>query len=76
MTDRNDDGSGEPRRCRPTTRPRQQTPSPDPDYLKPAGFLLDPAGTVLVSRHPDGPLGPVEDLIAMIRHVRCQTASA
>jgi peroxiredoxin len=50
----------------------------DPLYLQSSGFVLDPAGRVLVSVYSSGAIGRLvpEDVIGLIRYVRGQAASA
>ena len=50
----------------------------DPLHLQSTGFVLDPAGRVLVSVYSSGAIGRLvpEDAIGLIRHVRGQAAPA
>jgi len=49
-----------------------------PEYLESTGFVLDPAGRVLVSVYSSNAIGRLvpEDVIGLIRYVRDQTATA
>jgi peroxiredoxin len=51
--------------------------SPDPVYLQSTGFVLDPAGNVVVSVYSSGAIGRLvpEDVIGLVRYLR-QHASA
>ena len=51
---------------------------PERGFLQSTGFVLDPAGTVLVSVYSSGAIGRLvpEDVIGMIRYVRSHTTSA
>ncbi|RNI24713.1 redoxin domain-containing protein [Flexivirga caeni] len=51
--------------------------NPDPVYLQSTGFVLDPAGKVLVSVYSSGAIGRLvpEDVLGMIRYVREHTES-
>jgi peroxiredoxin len=46
--------------------------NPDPVYLQSTGFVLDPAGKVMVSVYSSGAIGRLvpEDVIGLIRYVR------
>lgn len=50
--------------------------NPDPPFLQSTGFVLDPAGKVLVSVYSSGAIGRLvpEDVVGMIRYVRSSTA--
>ncbi len=52
--------------------------NPDPPFLQSTGFVLDPAGQVLLSVYSSGAIGRLvpEDVIGMIRYLRSQTAAA
>jgi peroxiredoxin len=52
--------------------------NPDPAFLQSTGFVLDPAGTVLVSVYSSGAIGRLvpDDVIGMIRYVRSKQTSA
>jgi peroxiredoxin len=51
--------------------------NPDPVYLQSTGFVLDPAGNVVVSVYSSGAIGRLvpEDVIGLVRYLR-QHASA
>ncbi|HEX4290564.1 MAG TPA: redoxin domain-containing protein [Trebonia sp.] len=46
--------------------------NPDPVYLQSAGFVLDPAGNVIVSVYSSGAIGRLvpEDVIGLVRYLR------
>ena len=46
--------------------------NPDPVYLQSTGFVLDPAGRVLVSVYSSGAIGRLvpEDVLGMVKYVR------
>ena len=46
--------------------------NPDPVYLQSTGFVLDPAGKVVVSVYPSGAIGRLvpEDVIGLVRYLR------
>ncbi len=50
----------------------------DPVFIQSTGFILDPAGTVMVSVYSSGAIGRLvpEDVIGMIRYLREHAASA
>jgi peroxiredoxin len=52
--------------------------NPDPVYLQSTGFVLDPAGKVVVSVYSSGAIGRLvpEDVVGLVRYVREHTASA
>lgn len=52
--------------------------NPDPVYLQSAGFVLDPAGNVVVSVYSSGAIGRLvpDDVIGLVRYVREHTAPA
>jgi len=51
--------------------------NPDPVYLQSTGFVLDPAGNVVVSVYSSGAIGRLvpEDVIGLVRYVRQHTAA-
>lgn len=50
--------------------------NPNPVYLQPAGFVLDPRGTVLVSVYSSGAIGRLvpEDVAGLVSYVRQRAA--
>jgi peroxiredoxin len=50
--------------------------NPDPVYLQSTGFVLDPAGNVVVSVYSSGAIGRVvpEDVIGLVRYLRRHAA--
>ncbi|MGH3277616.1 MAG: hypothetical protein ACRDNW_00555, partial [Trebonia sp.] len=46
--------------------------NPDPVYLQPTGFVLDPAGNVVVSVYSSGAIGRLvpDDVVGLVRYVR------
>ena len=46
--------------------------NPDPVYLQSTGFVLDPAGNVIVSVYSSGPIGRLvpDDVIGLVRYLR------
>ena len=52
--------------------------NPDPVYLQSTGFVLDPAGNVVVSVYSSGAIGRLvpEDVIGLVRYLREHSASA
>jgi peroxiredoxin len=52
--------------------------NPDPVYLQSTGFVLDPAGNVVVSVYSSGAIGRLvpDDVIGLVRYVREHTAPA
>ena len=46
--------------------------NPDPVYLQSTGFVLDPAGNVIVSVYSSGAIGRLvpEDVIGLVRYLR------
>jgi peroxiredoxin len=52
--------------------------NPDPVYLQSTGFVLDPAGTVVVSVYSSGAIGRLvpEDVVGLVRYLREHQASA
>jgi peroxiredoxin len=46
--------------------------NPDPVYLQSTGFVLDPAGNVIVSAYSSGAIGRLvpEDVIGLVRYLR------
>ena len=46
--------------------------NPDPVYLQSTGFVLDPAGRVVVSVYSSGAIGRLvpEDVIGLVRYLR------
>ncbi len=52
--------------------------NPDPVYLQSTGFVLDPAGKVLVSVYSSGAIGRLvpDDVVGLVRYVRGHTAPA
>ena len=52
--------------------------NPDPVYLQSAGFVLDPAGKVVVSVYSSGAIGRLvpDDVIGLVRYLREHTAPA
>ena len=51
--------------------------NPDPVYLQSAGFVLDPAGRVVVSVYSSGAIGRLvpEDVAGLVRYVREHAAA-
>jgi peroxiredoxin len=51
--------------------------NPDPVYLQSTGFVLDPAGNVVVSVYSSGAIGRLvpEDVVGMVRYLREHSAS-
>jgi hypothetical protein len=49
--------------------------NPDPVYLQSTGFVLDPAGRVVVSVYSSGAIGRLvpEDVIGLVRYLREHT---
>ena len=52
--------------------------NPDPVYLQSTGFVLDPAGKVVVSVYSSGAIGRLvpEDVVGLVRYLREHQASA
>ena len=52
--------------------------NPDPVYLQSTGFLLDPAGNVIVSAYSSGAIGRLvpEDVIGLVRYLREHSPAA
>jgi len=52
--------------------------NPDPVYLQSTGFLLDPAGNVVVSVYSSGAIGRLvpEDVLGLVRYLRAHQAAA
>jgi peroxiredoxin len=52
--------------------------NPDPRYLQSTGFVLDPAGRVVVSVYTSGAIGRLvpEDVIGLVRYLREHAAAA
>ena len=52
--------------------------NPDPAYLQSTGFVLDPAGNVVVSVYSSGAIGRLvpDDVAALVRYLREHTAPA
>jgi len=52
--------------------------NPDPVYLQSTGFVLDPAGKVVVSVYSSGAIGRLvpEDVVGMVRYLREHQAPA
>jgi peroxiredoxin len=52
--------------------------NPDPVYLQSTGFVLDPAGNVVVSVYSSGAIGRLvpDDVIGLVRYVREHSAPA
>ena len=52
--------------------------NPDPVYLQSAGFVLDPAGNVVVSVYSSGAIGRLvpDDVIGLVRYLREHSAPA
>jgi hypothetical protein len=52
--------------------------NPDPVYLQSAGFVLDPAGNVVVSVYSSGAIGRLvpDDVVGLVRYVREHSAPA
>lgn len=50
--------------------------NPDPVYLQSTGFVLDPAGRVVVSVYSSGAIGRLlpDDVIGLVRHHAAQTS--
>jgi len=50
----------------------------DPEYLESTGFVLDPAGRVIVSVYSSAAIGRLvpDDVVGLIRYVRDQTPAA
>lgn len=51
--------------------------NPDPAYLQSTGFVLDPAGQVVISVYSSGAIGRLmpDDVIGLVRYLREQAAS-
>jgi peroxiredoxin len=51
--------------------------NPDPVYLQSTGFVLDPAGKVIVSVHSSGAIGRLvpEDVLGLVRYLREHAAA-
>ena len=52
--------------------------NPDPVYLQSAGFVLDPAGNVVVSVYSSGAIGRLvpDDILGLVRYLREHSAPA
>jgi peroxiredoxin len=52
--------------------------NPDPVYLQSTGFVLDPAGKVIVSVYSSGAIGRLvaEDVVGLVRYLREHSAAA
>jgi peroxiredoxin len=52
--------------------------NPDPVYLQSAGFVLDPAGNVVVSVYSSGAIGRLvpDDVLGLVRYLREHSAPA
>ena len=52
--------------------------NPDPVYLQSTGFVLDPAGNVVVSVYSSGAIGRLvpDDVIGLVRYLREHSAAA
>jgi peroxiredoxin len=52
--------------------------NPDPVYLQSAGFVLDPAGNVVVSVYSSGAIGRLvpDDVVGLVRYLREHSAPA
>ena len=52
--------------------------NPDPVFLQSTGFVLDPAGNVVVSVYSSGPIGRLvpDDVIGLVRYLREHTPAA
>jgi len=52
--------------------------NPDPVYLQSTGFVLDPAGKVVVSVYSSGAIGRLvpEDVVGLVRYVREHAAAS
>jgi peroxiredoxin len=52
--------------------------NPDPVYLQSTGFVLDPAGKVIVSVYSSGAIGRLvpDDVVGLVRYLREHAASA
>ncbi|MGH3290360.1 MAG: peroxiredoxin family protein [Trebonia sp.] len=52
--------------------------SPDPGYLQSTGFVLDPAGKVVVSVYSSGAIGRLvpDDVVGLVRYLREHSATA
>ena len=52
--------------------------NPDPVYLQSTGFVLDPAGNVVVSVYSSGAIGRLvpEDVVGLVRYLREHSAAA
>jgi peroxiredoxin len=52
--------------------------NPDPEYLQSTGFVLDPAGKVIVSVYSSGAIGRLvpEDVVGLVRYLREHSAVA
>ena len=52
--------------------------NPDPVYLQSTGFVLDPAGKVIVSVYSSGAIGRLvpDDVVGLVRYLRDHAASA
>ena len=46
--------------------------NPDPAYLQSTGFVLDPAGNIVVNVHSSGPIGRLlpDDVLGLVRYLR------
>jgi peroxiredoxin len=52
--------------------------NPDPVYLQSAGFVLDPAGNVVVSVYSSGAIGRLvpDDVVGLVRYLREHSPAA
>jgi peroxiredoxin len=52
--------------------------NPGPVYLQSAGFVLDPAGNVVVSVYSSGAIGRLapDDVVGLVRHLRERSSAA
>ena len=52
--------------------------NPDPVFLQSTGFVLDPAGSVVVSAYSSGAIGRLipEDVIGLVRYLREHSPAA
>ena len=52
--------------------------NPDPGYLQSTGFVLDPAGNVVVSVYSSGAIGRLvpEDVVGLVRYLRDHSPAA
>jgi hypothetical protein len=52
--------------------------NPDPVYLQSTGFVLDPAGKVVVSVYSSGAIGRLvpDDVVGLVRYVRDHSPAA